>query len=73
MLVAVKNGTVTLYNTDCSSTTYQAGQAFVDPGTDHVHIMRNDSPDSPAELVVTGIIPVESQFRIDEPAPANCF
>lgn len=70
-LVTVVSGTVTSYDADCSSRTYTAGQAFVDPG-EHVHIMRN-SGSGQAVLLVTSILPVGAGLRIDEPAPAVCF
>ena len=70
-LVTIQSGTVTTYDADCSARTYTAGQAFVDPGN-HVHIMRN-SGSGQAVLLVTSILPVGAQLRIDEPAPAVCL
>ena len=70
-LVTIESGTVTTYDANCSARTYTARQAFVDPGN-HAHIMRNSGPGR-AVLLVTSILPVGAQLRIDEPAPAVCF
>ncbi len=71
-LVVVKQGTVVSYDANCAARTLTAGQAFVDPGEGHVHIMRNVGT-VPAVLLVTALMPVGAQLRIDEPAPATCF
>jgi len=44
-LVTVKAGTITQYEGDdpsCTPEVFTAGQSFVDPGGDHVHILRNE-------------------------------
>ena len=45
-LIIVTEGTVTAYEGDdpeCKPTVYTKGMTFVDPGGDHVHIIRNET------------------------------
>lgn len=57
-VVSVKSGTVTVFETDCTPTSYSANSGFFDPGSTrkpHVHTLRNLSPDVPAEVVITDL------------------
>ena len=74
--VVVRSGTVTRYETGhlaggCSAQSYAARQAFVERGSDHVVVVRNETA-QPAELLVTYIVPAGAALRIDQPAPAGC-
>jgi hypothetical protein len=78
-LITVTKGTVTVYHGDdptCTGTKYSAdgtnnGNAFVEPGGDHVHIVRDESG-APAETVAVQLIPKGQPRRVDQPAPGNC-
>jgi quercetin dioxygenase-like cupin family protein len=71
VLVAVQSGTVTLYDQDCKTTQYGAGQAFVEIGDDP-SLVRNETT-SNAVLYVTLIVPSSAtSLRIDKPQPADC-
>ena len=71
VLVAVQSGTVTLYDQDCHTTQYGAGQAFVEVG-DEPSLVRNNTT-SNAVLYVTLIVPSSAtSLRIDKPQPADC-
>lgn len=71
VLVAVQSGTVTLYDQDCHTTQYGAGQAFVEVGDDP-SLVRNNTT-SNAVLYVTLIVPSSApSLRIDKPQPAGC-
>ena len=73
-LITVKSGTITAYEGDdptCTPTVYTAGQGFVDPGGEHVHILRNDGT-VPAETIAVQIVARGAARRIDMPAPGNC-
>lgn len=54
----------------CSSTTYRAGEGFVEPAN-HVHLVRNASG-APAEFIAVQIRPKDTPGRIDAPKPNNC-
>jgi quercetin dioxygenase-like cupin family protein len=73
-LITVTVGEVTAYDSDdptCTGTVYKAGEGFVDPGSGHVHLLRNET-DDPAETVAVQILPKDAARRIDAPAPGNC-
>ena len=80
-VVIVKWGSFTLYDGDdrsCTGTTYSVtpedpvGKAFVDEGTGHVHIGRNEGATN-TELYVTYFgVPAGAAPRIDAPSPGNC-
>lgn len=74
-LITVKSGTITAYEGDdpaCTPHTYTAGQGFVDPGDDHVHLLRNEGSID-AVTVAVQILPAGAPRRIDVvPAPGNC-
>jgi hypothetical protein len=81
-LIIVTAGTVTAYEGDdpsCTPKTYSsravngsANMGFVDPGGDHVHLLRNEGS-IVARTVVVQLIPAGASRRIDvSPAPGNC-
>ena len=72
--ILVVSGTVTNYSSDdptCAPHTYSKGQGFVDPGSDVVHMVRNETA-APAETIAVQILPQGASRRIEEPEPANC-
>ena len=74
--VVVQSGAVTRYESSrfgqgCSSETYSAGQAFLELGSDHVALVRNEGT-QPAQVSATYIIPAGAPLRLDQPAPAGC-
>ena len=73
-LIIVTAGTVTEYEgTDrqCQPHVYTQGMTFVDPGGDHVHILRNEG-DIVAQTIAVQLIPAGSARRIDVADPGNC-
>ena len=76
-IVSVRTGTVEVYETDCSSTSYPAGTGFFDPGSTrrpHVHTLRNPSATARAEVVITDIRSGDLRPTIPaDPQPAPCF
>ena len=68
-IVAVSAGTGTFVHSDCTTSTYTAGMAFLDtPGTQHN--FRNDGTE-PLIIHATYVnVPVASVFRLDRDAPA---
>src|SRR4029450_1900255 len=73
-LITVKSGTITAYEGDdpnCTPHIYQAGSGFVDPGGDHVHLLRNEGSVQ-AETIAVQILPAGAARRIDAPDPGNC-
>jgi hypothetical protein len=73
-LITVTAGTVTEYEGDdpnCTPHVYTTGMGFVDPGGDHVHIIRNEGT-VPASAIAVQLIPAGATRRIDAPAPGNC-
>lgn len=73
-MIIVTIGTVTTYegnDPDCRPHVYKQGMTFVDPGGDHVHIIRNES-DSPAQTIAVQLIPAGTARRIDVASPGNC-
>ncbi len=74
--VAVKSGTVTLYQATaagCTSQAYSAGQGYVEP-VGAAHMGRNEGT-TPVELYATYLaVPVGGELRADQAAPsgANC-
>jgi quercetin dioxygenase-like cupin family protein len=77
--VSVRSGTVVVYETDCSSTSYPAGTGFFDPGDTrrehlHVHTLLNPSEDVPAEVVITDVRSEDLRPTVAvDPQPAACF
>jgi hypothetical protein len=73
VFISVKEGTMTFYEEDCTSTVRTAGEGFLDTGS-HAHLARNESG-APATNVVTYFAPPHtpaSGLRIDQPQPLNC-
>ena len=56
VMVAVKSGALTIYDTNCSKTTVTAGNAFVMMGPMHVRLVRNEG-DVPVEISGTYVFP----------------
>jgi quercetin dioxygenase-like cupin family protein len=75
VFVIVTAGQLTLFDahgSSCPSRTYTAGQAFVDPGGDNVHLAQNTGPGT-AELWATYLdVPPGSAPRIDAANPGLC-
>jgi uncharacterized cupin superfamily protein len=73
-LITVTAGTVTAYEGDdprCKPHVYTQGMGFVDPGGDHVHILRNEGTVE-ARTITVQLIPAAATRRIDAPDPGNC-
>lgn len=74
-LIIVTVGTVTAYDghdPECKPTAYTPGMGFVDPGGDHVHILRNEGTVA-AQTIAVQLIPAGAARRIDVfPSPGNC-
>jgi hypothetical protein len=73
-LITVTAGTVTAYEGDdpqCTPHVYTQGMGFVDPGGDHVHIIRNEGAVE-ARTVAVQLIPAGAPRRIDAADPGNC-
>jgi hypothetical protein len=73
-LIIVTQGAVTDYEGDdpnCKPHVYTQGMGFVDPGGDHVHILRNEG-DVEAKTIAVQLIPSDTARRIDAADPGNC-
>ena len=73
-LIIVTAGAVTDYeghDPDCKPHVYKTGMGFVDPGGDHVHILRNEG-DVEAKTIAVQLIPANAVRRIDAADPGNC-
>ena len=73
-LIIVTAGTVTDYeghDPDCKPHVYTTGMGFVDPGGDHVHILRNEGAVE-AQTIAVQLIPADAARRIDVADPGNC-
>ena len=74
-LILVVAGTVTNYLGDdpnCTPHTYTAGDGFIDPGSGHVHLLRNETG-APAETIAVQLLPKDAERRSDVlVAPGNC-
>jgi len=74
-LITVTAGAVTAYEGDdpaCQPHIYTQGMGFVDPGHDHVHVLRNEGAIE-ARTVTVQLIPAGAIRRIDVPTgPAAC-
>jgi hypothetical protein len=71
VLVIVMNGTVTKYSSDCVATRYTSGQAFVELGPSDINMVRDESPTTEADTIVTFLTPVGATLKEDVPAPCN--
>jgi quercetin dioxygenase-like cupin family protein len=73
-LIIVTAGAVTDYeghDPGCKPHVYKTGMGFVDPGGDHVHILRNEG-DVDAQTIAVQFIPADGERRIDVADPGNC-
>lgn len=73
-LIIVTAGTVTAYaghDPNCTPVEYTQGMGFVDPGGDHVHLLRNEGAVE-ARTIAVQLIPANAGRRIDAPNPGNC-
>jgi len=73
-LIIVTSGAVTAYEGDdptCTPRVYTVGMGFVDPGGDHVHVLRNEGSVE-ARTVAVQLIPAGATRRIDAAAPFGC-
>lgn len=73
ILVAVKSGTITLYDGDdptCTPRSVSAGAAFTEEAG-HVHLARNEGATT-EQHVSTYILPMGAPTRVDAPNPGNC-
>lgn len=73
-LIIVTAGTITDYegnDPNCRPHVYKAGMGFVDPGGNHVHIIRNEGT-VPAQSVAVQVIPAGQPRRVDAADPGNC-
>jgi quercetin dioxygenase-like cupin family protein len=68
VIVSVKSGSVTVWRSDCSQTTYGAGSAFVESGDDPGLVTSVGGATNYVTYVVPNVNPVV--FRIDDAAPA---
>jgi len=68
--MVVTQGAVTMYANDCTKTTYNKGQAYVEvPGL--ANLVRNDGAE-PAVFVGTFVVPTTASLRLDvASAPCN--
>jgi len=73
-LIIVTSGAVTVYegnDSTCKPTVYTQGMGFIDPGGDHVHIIRNEGAVQATGIAVQ-LIPADAARRIDVDNPGNC-
>lgn len=68
-VISVSEGTGTLYQTDCTSQRFSAGEAFIESGDDAPTLFRNEGP-APVVVTVTFIAP--SGTDLIAPAPDTC-
>ena len=68
VIVSVKSGSVTVWNSDCSQETYGAGSAFVESGDDPGQVTSVDGATNIVTYVVPNVSPLV--FRIDDNPPA---
>jgi hypothetical protein len=78
-LIIVTAGTITEYDADCTPRVYtfvpgQPAPTLVDPGSGHVHIIRNEGLVAASTIAVQLVPndPNKANRRIDVPAPQNC-
>lgn len=73
-LIIVTEGTVTAYegnDPECRPHVYKKDMTFVDPGGDHVHIVRNEGKIE-AQTIAVLLLPAGAARRIEAPDPGNC-
>ncbi|MCU1305995.1 MAG: hypothetical protein JWN45_690 [Acidobacteriaceae bacterium] len=74
-LIIVTAGTVTAYEGNdptCTPTVYTQGMGFVDPGGDHVHLLRNEGTVVASTIAIQLIPAGVTARRVDAPDPGNC-
>ena len=74
-LIIVTEGTLWVYDgddTSCAPREYKVGEGFLDPGGEHVHLIKNPSATWQARTTTVQLIPAGATRRIDSPAPAHC-
>ena len=74
LTATVVSGQVVRYGTDCSSTTFNAGDSFYETGA-HTFVVKNVSSSVPAVVMVTFAVPggtPTTALRIDEAQPSTC-
>jgi quercetin dioxygenase-like cupin family protein len=73
-LIIVTEGAVTAYeghDPSCTPHVFTAGMTLVDPGGDHVHMLRNEGWVD-ARTIAVQLIPAGAMRRIDAPGPSGC-
>jgi hypothetical protein len=73
-LITVTAGAVTAYEGDdasCTPKVYTLGMTFVDPGDDHVHVLRNEGA-LEARTITVQLIPAGAPRRIDAAGSPGC-
>lgn len=73
-LIIITAGAVTAYEGNdpaCTPHVYTAGMTFVDPGDDHVHLIRNEGTTQATGYAVQ-LIPAAAARRIDAPGNPSC-
>jgi predicted metal-dependent enzyme (double-stranded beta helix superfamily) len=73
-LITVTAGAVTAYEGDdpsCTPRVYTFGMTFVDPGGDHVHVLRNEGAVE-ARTITVQLIPAGAMRRIGTAGSAAC-
>lgn len=73
-LITVTAGTVTAYEGDdptCTPKLYTVGMTFVDPGGDHVHVLRNETA-AEARTITVQLIPAGAPRRISTAGSPSC-
>jgi hypothetical protein len=73
-LIIVTGGAVTAYDGDdpsCTPHVYTAGMTLVDPGGDHVHLIRNEGTVD-ARSITVQLLPQGAVRRIDARENVNC-
>ena len=68
VIVSVKTGSVTVWQSDCSQTTYGAGSAFVESGDEPGQVTSAGGATGYTTYVVPNVIPLV--FKINDAAPA---
>ena len=68
--VLVNSGALTYVHSDCTTSPYPSGTAFIDPGAGNVHLARNDGTTPTIFFATYTNLPVGGAARIDAAAPA---
>jgi len=71
VFITVKEGTMSLYESDCVRREYPAGTAFIIEGG-VIHNERNESATENLRLLDTFILPAGAPRRIEHPQPSTC-